>query len=196
LLARRFAEQLGRPTGLAGRVVGAMLNRGNAKLNAAAREALKAGSGDRVLELGFGGGADLRALLDAGVERVVGVDVSGDMVAAARKRYAGEVGLELHEASVDALPLGDGAVTRAISIHTIYFWPDAAAGARELRRVVAPGGRLVLGFQARSKMEGNRIHRHGFTLYEGDEVAALLRDAGFAEVGVRPAAGALLAVAG
>jgi len=196
VLSQRLAAQLGRPSGLAGRVVAAMLNRGNAKLNAAAREALDAGAEDRVLELGFGGGAGLRALLDAGAGCVVGVDVSPDMVAAARRRLAGEPRVELHAGSVEALPLDDGAVTRAVSVHTLYFWPDAAAGARELRRVLAPGGRLVLGFQARSKMEGNRVHRQGFTLYEGDEVAALLRDAGFAGVEVRPAAGALLAVAG
>ena len=90
----------------------------------------------------------------------------------------------LEVASVEALPFEDGSFDRVLSVHTIYFWPDTVAGARELFRVCAPGGRVVLAFARGEYMRKRKIHRHGFKFFEAADVAALLTDAGFSPVRV------------
>jgi arsenite methyltransferase len=191
MLRRRLAAQLGRPSGAFGRVVAAMLNRGNRATNARAIELLDVGPSHRALDVGFGGGVGLAALLDAGPASVAGVDHSEDAVRAARKRFAQA---HLQTASVESLPFEDASFDRVLSAHTIYFWPDAEAGARELFRVTAPGGRAVLAFMRGEEMRRQKVHEHGFAFFEAADVAALLTGAGFVPVRVE-GDGPLFAVA-
>jgi arsenite methyltransferase len=192
MLRRRLAAQLRRPSGASGRVVAAMLNRGNRATNERAIELLEVdASSHRVLDVGFGGGIGLELLGAGSRPLVAGVDHAEDAVRAARKRFAGA---RLEVASVEALPFEDGAFDRVLSVHTIYFWPDAAAGARELFRVTAPGGRVVLAFMRGEEMRKRKVHEHGFAYFEAADVAALLTGAGFAPVRVE-GEGPLLAVA-
>ena len=192
MLRRRVAAQLGRPSGAFGRVIAALLNRGNRSTNERALELLGVGSGDRVLDVGFGGGVALGLLLNTGASVVAGVDHSTVAVEAVRRRLGDRVLLE--EAGIEALPFDGAAFDRILSVHTIYFWPDAEAGARELFRVCAPGGRVVLGFMRGEEMRKQKIHEHGFAFFEAADVAALLTGAGFAPVRVE-GDGPLFAVA-
>jgi arsenite methyltransferase len=175
----RIASQLGRPRGRAGRAVAAILNRGNRATNERALALLEVRPRDRALDLGFGGGVGLEMLLASGAASVTGVDRSPDMVDAARRRFDGRV--QVAAASVDALPFPPAAFDRVMSCHTLYFWPDPAAGVRELARVVAPGGRVVLAIRPRALMERQPLHRHGFALYTADELRDVLAE-GFATV--------------
>lgn len=181
-LQARLARQLGHPRGAFGAVLGRVLNRGNRPANLAAVEHLGVQPGDRALDVGFGGGVGLEALLESAAATVAGVDHSPDMVERARSRFGDRVRVE--RASVEALPFADASFDRILSVHTVYFWPDPERGARELRRVLAPGGRLVLALGRKAWMEQRRIHRSGFTLYSDEEIAALLRAGGFADVRV------------
>jgi SAM-dependent methyltransferase len=92
--------------------------------------------------------------------------------------------LKLVCASVEKLPLRDGAVDKACTVNTIYFWSDAAASASELHRVIAAGGRLVIGFAPRETLDRLPVTEYGFAKYGVDEVRALLIGAGFDEVTV------------
>lgn len=186
---RRFvSDQLSRPSGLAGRVVAAGMNRGNRAFNARAIERLDVGPSARVLDLGFGGGLTFGPLLERGAT-VVGVDRAEDMVAAASSRHRADVGagrLTLHTGDVLALPLEDAAVDRVLTVNTVYFWPDLAPALREVHRVLAPGGRVVIGIRDGSVME--RVDPAVFTLRAPGEIAAALQAAGFdaAEVDTAP----------
>jgi arsenite methyltransferase len=181
-MRRRLAAQLRRPEGLLGRVVAWGLNRGNRAANARAVELLEVRDGDRVLDLGFGGGVGLELVLRrASPAEVAGADHSADAVRLARRRFPSA---RIEQASVEALPFEDGSFDRVLSVHTIYFWPDAEAGARELFRVIAPGGRLVLVFMRGEEMRKQKIHQHGFAFFEAADAAALLTRAGFAPVRV------------
>jgi SAM-dependent methyltransferase len=140
-----------------------------------------------VLDLGFGGGLTFEPLLNRGAT-VVGVDRAGDMVAAAtaRHREAIEEGrLSLHVGQVQALPLDDASVDRAITVNTVYFWPELEPGLRELHRVLAPGGRVVIGIRDGSVME--RVDPAVFTVRPAAEIAAALEAAGFSAAEVHTA---------
>src|SRR5260370_18226759 len=88
-----LASQLGRPTGLRGRVIGNMLNRSNRGEIAMAITALEIPSGAVVADLGFGGGVGLGLLLArvGGKGQVSGVDPSPTMASPASRPVRREV---------------------------------------------------------------------------------------------------------
>ncbi len=186
----RLAAQLGHPRGAFGRLLVRFLNRRNRADNADAVAALGVRPGDRALDLGFGGGVGLSLLLDSAAGSVSGADLSADAVAAARRRF-GEC-VRVVEAAVPTLPFADGAFDRILTINTVYFWSDGPACVRELHRVLAPGGRLVVGVGRPEDMRG-RLFEH-FYVYEENELVALLRDGGFSGVHIEATRRALLAV--
>jgi SAM-dependent methyltransferase len=135
--------------------------------------------GEKVLEIGFGGGGLIALLLSAGAEPM-GVDVSEAMVRRARRRFGGRA--RILEASVEALPLEDGSADKAASVNNLYFWPDPAAGMAELARVVRPGGCLAIAFEPPEELRKWPGHVHGFRLFPEEEVRALMEAAGFCDV--------------
>ncbi len=194
----RVSAQLGRPTGRAGQLLVRLLNRVNRDANAEAVDAVDVQPGDRTLDVGFGGGVGLRALLDSPAGSVAGVDPSPDMVARARRRFAEEVRahrLQVAQGGVPRLPFPDDCFERIITVHTAYFWPEPERAARELRRVLAPGGRVAVVVQHRRGMEGRRVHERFRRLYDEGELEAVLR-AAFDDVRVEQRGDRLVAVAG
>lgn len=151
-------------------------------MNRLAFDELSVRPGERVLEVGFGGGELLARLLAARAE-VMAVDRSEAMLDRARLRFARELRdgrLRLHVASVEALPIPDGAVDKACSVNALYFWPDLPGAVAELTRVLGPGGALLLCFQTPDAVRRWPGSRHGFQAYSGREVAAAMTGAGLA----------------
>ncbi|AZO14727.1 class I SAM-dependent methyltransferase [Mesorhizobium sp. M2A.F.Ca.ET.043.05.1.1] len=187
-MAPRFlAKQLARPAGIGGWLVRAGMNRGNARLNSYALDQLQLVPDDQVLEIGFGGGAALLRLL-SGASFVCGVDRSHDVVSAATRKFADAVGAgraQFHVGAVEKLPLQDATFTKALSVHTVYFWQSLEAGSAELARVLAPGGRVVLGFLPKRHMDRMNMPADIFTPREPDDIVAALKATGFREIEVR-----------
>jgi ubiquinone/menaquinone biosynthesis C-methylase UbiE len=182
-VSRYLAAQFARPRGLIGRrLIGPWLDRIARPSNRLAFHLLDAQPGERVLEVGFGGGGLLASLLASDAGQAIGVDVSQAMLARARLRFRREIGagrLSLLQASVDDLRIEDASVDKAASVASLYFWPDSAAGLSELARVMRPGGRLVLVFEPADELRKWPGHRFGFRLFEREEVIALVKAAGF-----------------
>jgi SAM-dependent methyltransferase len=176
---RALARQFARPSGLIGRLlIGPWLDRISAPMSRLAREMLAPKPGERLLDVGFGGGGLIAALHRAGAVPI-GVDVSETMVARGRRRFPG---IELHCAPAHNLPLADSSVAKAVSLNSLYFWVDPAAGFAELARVIVPGGRLVIGFEPPQELRKWPGHRHGFRLFEVQEVTKLMSEAGFGSI--------------
>jgi SAM-dependent methyltransferase len=144
-----FYAQFGNPTGPLGWLVGHLMAVKNGQRSAWALSLLDAQPSERLLEIGFGPGVDIRRL--AGVVgpagQVAGVDVSPEMVRQASARNAaairdGRVHLRLGD--VVELPFSDEAFDAAYSTNCAQFWRDLVRGMIEVRRVLRPGGRAVL----------------------------------------------------
>ena len=102
--------------------------------------ALGLGPGDRLLEIGCGGGLLLRDAL-AGGATATGLDHSDDMVRLARERAPGA---DVVGGSAEALPFADGAFTAVAMSIVLLFLPDPVGALRECRRVLERGGRAAI----------------------------------------------------
>ncbi|MEE4329999.1 MAG: arsenite methyltransferase [Wenzhouxiangella sp.] len=104
------------------------------------------GPGQTVLDLGSGAGLDLLMAAEAvGPEgRVIGVDMTADMVEAAREniRRSGHTNIELRQGMIEDLPVEDASVDWVISNCVINLSPDKRRVFAEIARVLKPGGRI------------------------------------------------------
>lgn len=91
-----------------------------------------------VLDLGCGYGAYLPELTTR-ARVVVGTDLSFGML-----REAADAPVPLANADVVALPFGSAVFDVALAAHMLYHVPDVAGGINELRRVVRPGGAVMV----------------------------------------------------
>jgi ubiquinone/menaquinone biosynthesis C-methylase UbiE len=159
-------------------------SRSIARLQRDVLEALELREGDRLLDVGCGTGAAVRAAAEV-AERAVGVDLSPKMLAEARDRAAGLSNVEFVEGDSENLPFGDGEFTAVLCTTSLHHYPHPDAAAREIARVLAPSGRAIIGdgtsdsvvmkvadFVCRKVEKGHvRFHR-------AEELRAMLAEAG------------------
>lgn len=107
---------------------------------------LRVAPGDRVLDVGCGPGLLATAMATrTGPDGLVcGVDLSGTMLALARQRCAAQPWTAFHFASAERLPHGSGAFTRLACTQVLEYVPDPDRALSEFRRVLRPGGLVVL----------------------------------------------------
>lgn len=97
----------------------------------------------RVLEVGVGSGMNL-PFYAPGVQEVVGVDPSEELLAMARKRAAeASAPVMLMRGSATSMPLEDASFDTVVMTWTLCSIPDPSAALREMRRVLKPGGALL-----------------------------------------------------
>lgn len=157
-------------------------------------DALALQRGDRLLDIGCGGGLLLRDAMAMDAD-ATGLDHSAEMVELARLRAPGAT---VVEGSADNLPFADGMFT-AVSMSVVFFFvEDPNRVLQESRRVLAPSGRFAIyttapelrGTPAAPEPIASRGH-----FYSDEELSDLARRAGFAEVIVRNDGGGQLLTA-
>ncbi|MEZ3180004.1 methyltransferase domain-containing protein [Streptomyces pimonensis] len=143
------------------------------------------GEGGRVADLGCGPGAVTAHLASLGLS-VFGLDLSEGMLAIARREHPG---LRFEQGSMRHLDLPDGALAGVVSWYSTIHTPqeELPAAYAEFRRVLAPGGHLLLAFQC-----GDEPRRHerpwghpvtlDFRRMRPERITTLLEAAGFALV--------------
>jgi SAM-dependent methyltransferase len=135
-----------------------------------------------VCDIGCGPGQVARYLQERGV-RVCGIDLSPAMVEQARRLVSG---VEFRQGDMTALDLSDGTWDGIVAFYSIIHVPreDVAGALVELRRVLRPGGVLLLAFH----IGGETLHldewwgrsvRVDFHFFQSDEMAGYLRTAGY-----------------
>jgi SAM-dependent methyltransferase len=110
------------------------------------REALSAGSGERILDVGCGPGFYVRELLEEVGETgsIVAVDASPDMLALARQRCEGHHNVTFRDGNASALPVDDGEFDAALCVQVMEYVPEPTTALAEIHRALRPGGRVVI----------------------------------------------------
>jgi SAM-dependent methyltransferase len=145
---------------------------------------------ENILDLGCGAGWLARLLSERVPEgRVVGVDISDEMVRRARKNYVDLENTMFVLGGADEIPWDANFFTKAISVESAYYWPEPRAGLRELLRVLREGGSAwILINYYRDNAHCHQWGEHFATpahLLSAEEWAGMLREAGFADVTYR-----------
>src|SRR5581483_5813216 len=182
----RFWHELGcqlrHPTGGMGRWIGRLMSVINREPNRLAITALQASPSDSILELGVGSGWALRRLarLD-GRGAICGVDQSTEMLTlASRQLRSPPTQVFLAQAKFAALPFPSDSFDRLLAVNVAYFFDRDGRDLREARRVMRPGGRMVIYVSDRATLAGwpfagEETHRS----YDSDELVDAIRAGGF-----------------
>jgi SAM-dependent methyltransferase len=140
--------------------------------------------GVAVLEIGIGTGGLLSELARCAAQ-VIGVDHSPAMLEEARRRLtaAGIAGIELRLGEMTHLPLPDRSVGCVVANMVLHHAADPAAVLAEIRRVLAPAGKLLLADLARHEREAAREQLADQWLgFDETELTGWLKGAGFGTV--------------
>ncbi|MHB8658447.1 MAG: class I SAM-dependent methyltransferase [Solirubrobacteraceae bacterium] len=152
------------------------------------------GASDRLLDVGCGAG-EFTAIADRAGAQAVGVEIAE---AALRRARSAHPGLDLRRVEIDGLlPFEDGSFEIVWASEVIEHVADTARWLSELRRVLAPRGRLLIttpshgrvrvalgGVERFSPPLGDHLH-----LYTGGSLASVLAEFGLGAVRVRTAGG-------
>nr|WP_233126318.1 class I SAM-dependent methyltransferase [Methanobrevibacter sp. 87.7] len=145
---------------------------------------------DNILDIGCGGGVNVKRFSEMTKGKVYGIDYSPKSVEESKKYNKENIDngqVEIYEGSVSELPFEDNSLDVVTGFETIYFWPDLENDLKEIYRVLKEDGAIFI-CNEESKDEnleermGDRIKLLGMTVLSEDELGHLLYDAGFKNV--------------
>ena len=191
LLSKIFSNAR-KPEGFWGRMIVAGMNGGSHA--AMASWGLDLGdipADGEILDIGCGGGANLKRLMQRSPKaKVTGVDYSPVSVEKSRSVNADAIAsgrCKVLEASVESLPFEDNTFAMVTAFETVYFWPDIENSFAEVRRILAPGGRLLIVNEDDGLTDNNEKWEKlidGMHTYTPDELKTHLTAAGFKDIAI------------
>ena len=188
----RMSSQVRKPSGRMGRAVVSRMNLSHAALTDWGLEHVRIEPSFTILDVGCGGGRTIREMAGrATAGRVFGIDYSMASAEASRdtNRDAVAAGrVEIQQGSVSRLPFADAMFDLVTAVETHYYWPDLPNDAREILRVLKPGGTLLVIAEAYKGRYGWLFQLAMLPmrakLMSADEHRAWLETAGFSDVQV------------
>jgi SAM-dependent methyltransferase len=182
-----IARQGRRPSGWLGEIVARVMARETVDANRVALDLLDLEARDQLLEIGFGHGATLRRaaeIVTGGF--IAGIDHSDVMLRLAKRRNARHLEngrMELMRATSERIPYANDRFNKVFAVHTIYFWERPQQHLGEIRRVIAPGGRLVLGYDPlEDRRFASAFPASVYLIRSIKEIETLASDCGFQAV--------------
>jgi ubiquinone/menaquinone biosynthesis C-methylase UbiE len=175
------------PQGWMGKIAIGIMNVRHAAISKWGLSHLQLEEDVHVLDIGCGGGANVKRLLEMYPTGFVeGLDFSEQSVAVSRKKNVSMLGrrCDIRLGSVSTLPYSDGVFDAATAFETVYFWPNAAKDFIEIHRILRPGGVFLICNAACDPTDETWTRKiAGMRIYGKDELIRLLSDSGFEIVG-------------
>jgi ubiquinone/menaquinone biosynthesis C-methylase UbiE len=187
----KLLKQARMPEGRFGAFWARFMNIGHSNLTRWGLSHISINKDDTILDIGCGGGKTVNTLAKIAAEgKVYGIDYSEVSVAVSTSKNkklidAGRVRI-LH-ASVDSLPFPDDMFNLVTAVESFYFWPDLINNLQEIRRVLKPGGSVIIVHaiyrDERFEKRNSELAIMGdFTYHLPDEFRGFLKDAGYSSI--------------
>ncbi len=179
---KNIAAQLRKPAGVDGVRTADLMSAVNKQIIFDTFRALHAEGGNNILEIGMGNGLHVKDILERseGIQ-YNGCDYSQLMVEESEKINAAWINqgrASFIHCEASSLPFPDRTFNKVFTINTIYFWDNIANTLDEIKRVLQPGGKLIIGFRPRRQMEKYPFKKYGFTQFSKEDVESILKDNG------------------
>ena len=191
LVIAYMLSQCRKPTGWLSRLVLLMWNSSHSHLTDWGLTHVSIEKHFAILDVGCGGGRTISKLANLAPEgKVCGIDYSKNCVAASSKKnhQVIEKGrVEIKHGSVSQLPFPDGVFDLVTAVETHYYWPSLVSDMQEIRRVLKPGGRLILVVEAYKQRKYDPLNGAAMRLLRATyltvrEHSQLLTEAGYSEI--------------
>jgi SAM-dependent methyltransferase len=174
------AAQLRKPHGKDAGLIAEYMATQNVKLYAEVLKLLQVKSGQHILELGCGEAVLAGEIVSrTTAEFYTGIDYSPEMIDMAKLKWANVPKITLLQGEIAAMPFGDNTFDEVFAINVVYFWDEPSLELAEIKRVMKPGSRLLLGYRPKDKMQYIPFTARQFILYEPHELEEMLVNNGF-----------------
>jgi ubiquinone/menaquinone biosynthesis C-methylase UbiE len=173
-----IGRQLRKPDGEMGIEIGEKMNSSNNTMYNLVFSKLELKKGFNVLEIGYGNGKFIPDYFNICPDiKVAGVDFSDTMFAQAVENnkdliQQSRVLLKCEDAMAMSFP--NDTFDVVVTINTVYFWKDAAAQMKEIKRVLKKGGRLYIGYRPKEVMQNLPFIEEHFTLFDPEDLENLM----------------------
>ncbi|WP_407393113.1 class I SAM-dependent methyltransferase [Methanobrevibacter sp.] len=144
---------------------------------------------DVILDVGCGGGMNINRMAKK-AKKVYGVDYSEESVKLSREvnqDFINKGKVEVLEGNVKMLPFEDNTFDIVTAFETVYFWPDIEKCFGEVKRVLKPGGKFLIGMESNgSDNFAMKFWNHfiDMTLYNDIEITQFLENNDYSEITV------------
>ena len=186
-----FFQNTCRPQGIGGKIMVHMMNTGHSSMAEWGFVHIKIQSEDVCLDIGCGGGANIRKLLEKSpYGRVVGIDYSEISVEKSRK--INKAGIEskrceILQGDVMKLPFRGETFDVITAFETIYFWPDISEAFKKVYKILKIGGTFMICNESNGENPKDEKWTkiiQGMKIYNSEQIEKSLEDAGFRGVKV------------
>lgn len=177
-----LGQQLRKPTGEKGIIVGENMNASNVEIYSLACTMVDFNDNDKILEIGFGNGRFISYYFNINSNiKVFGVDHSETMCYEAtllNNKYIDNKKLILKLEDSIKTSFESDFFDTIISINTIYFWKSIDEQIEEICRLLKSNGKIIIGFRPKSQLERFPYTKEGFRLFESSEIINLFKKHG------------------
>ena len=190
-LMEKMLKQSRKPTGGFGKFHARLMNIGHSHVTRWGLSHISINKDDTILDIGCGGGKTINTLAKIAPEgKIYGIDyseVSVEVAINTNKKLINAGRVEILHASVESLPFPNNLFNLVTAIESYYFWPDLVNNLKEIRRILKPGGSLILinacyRDEKFEKRNSNLARIGKFTYHLPDEFRIFLRDAGYSQI--------------
>jgi ubiquinone/menaquinone biosynthesis C-methylase UbiE len=185
---KQMAAQLRKPEGEDGVRTADLMSKGNMHIIHNSFNALNAEPGDNILEIGMGNGCYVKEILERSESiHYTGCDFSELMVQESEKfnsNWITKGKARFIHSNITALPFKADVFSKIFTINTIYFWDNEIAALNEIKRVLQPNGRFIIGFRPKHQTEKYPFTKYGFNQFSKEDVDKLLSKNGFSVVDI------------
>ena len=182
-------SQPGLPKGFVGWLVAWMMPLAHSSIYKRVAKVLNLQPEDSLLEVACGSGRFLEGNASH-VHSVAGIDLSDVQIKMAKRRLRDRIAAgtaQIVQGDASRLPWDDNSFSVATSMGSFIGFPKPLESLKEVHRVLCPGGKAVISIEYNAedgKDHSKEIEKYGMWVWTEDEVQALMKEAGFAEVSI------------